>query len=73
MTTEPYFKDLQTFVDEVKRRDELRVIKGASWDLEIGALTEMTAEVPDPPALLFEDIQDYPKDCRILTNVMSTV
>jgi len=73
MKNRPYFEDLQAFVEELQQRDELRVIKGAHWDLEIGALTEMTVEIPNPPALLFDNIKGYSKDCRILTNAMSTI
>ncbi len=68
-----YFKDLQSYVSELQKRGEMKTVKGANWDLEIGILTEMTVEVKNHPALLFEAIKDYPKESRLLTNAMTTI
>lgn len=62
--------DLRVFLDEVRALGELQEIPGAHWNLEIGALTELFAEQPVPPALLFDDIPDYPKGRRVLSNVL---
>jgi UbiD family decarboxylase len=40
--------------------------------LEIGAITEIMAESPDSPALLFDNIEGYPTGYRVLSNFLST-
>ena len=50
------YDGLRTFLADCERLGELRTITDADWDLEIGALTESTAElIPEPPALLFDE------------------
>lgn len=62
-------RDLRDWIDRVKALGELEVIRGAHWDLEIGALVEtVRRECKKNPALLFEAIDGYPADYRILTN-----
>ena len=62
------YHDLRTFVDGVKKLGEYRDIDGADWDLEIGALTEATAElIEDPPMLMFDNIKGYPKGYRVVS------
>ena len=53
--------DLRVFLNQVKKMDGLQEIQGAHWNKEIGALTEIYAGVPKPPALLFDEIPDYPE------------
>ena len=65
------FDSLGEFIDTVKRLGELKVIENADWDLEIGALTELTAE-RSGPALLFDHIKGYPAGFRVLTNAFAT-
>ncbi|HVA24342.1 MAG TPA: UbiD family decarboxylase [Chloroflexota bacterium] len=61
------FDDLQSFVAACQEVDDWRQIDGADWDLEIGALTEATAElIPEPPLLLFDNIKGYPPGYRIV-------
>ncbi|HWP56739.1 MAG TPA: UbiD family decarboxylase [Candidatus Acidoferrales bacterium] len=61
--------DLRVFVDRVGQAGELKQIRGAHWDLEIGALTEIAAGTESPPALLFDEIPGYPPGFRVLTNI----
>ena len=59
--------DLREFIDASKKTTDWREIKGADWNLEIGALIEATAElVPQPPLLIFDEIKDYPAGFRVL-------
>jgi UbiD family decarboxylase len=62
--------DLREFLKAVKAAGELREISGARWHLEIGALTELFAERTPTPALLFDDIPDYARGRRVLSNVL---
>src|SRR4029077_12252062 len=59
--------DLREFIDASKKVGDWRDIKGADWNLEIGALIETTAEtVPQPALLIFDQIKGYPAGFRVL-------
>src|ERR687888_488513 len=60
------YHDFRSFIEEAKRISDYRLIEGADWDGEIGALVESTAElVPQPPMLLFDKIKGYPAGFRV--------
>ncbi|MFQ5852590.1 MAG: UbiD family decarboxylase [Candidatus Binatia bacterium] len=62
--------DLRVFLERLKAAGELQEIQGCHWNLEIGALTEIFAESPRTPALLFDGITGYPRGFRILSNIL---
>src|ERR687883_1430101 len=64
MTANPL--DLRTWLAEVERLGELRHVRGADWNLELGAISELNVKKDAPPALLFDEIKDYPKGFRVL-------
>lgn len=64
------YKDLREYIRSVDENGELRVVHGADWDLEIGAITEVVARSPAPKMLLFDNIRGYPPEFRIATNVV---
>lgn len=57
---------LRTFLSEVEHKGELRHVRGAHWDLELGAIAELSYRLPEPPALLFEEVTGYSSG-RVLT------
>src|SRR5690242_5408622 len=61
--------DLREWLHGVEQRGELKKLNGADWSLEIGALTELFAERKGP-ALLFDQIPEYPKGHRVLSNAL---
>jgi 4-hydroxy-3-polyprenylbenzoate decarboxylase len=62
------FDDLRQYIAAAKQMSAWREIKGADWNLEIGALIEATAElIPQPPMLMFDEIKGYPAGYRILS------
>ncbi len=62
------YDGLRTFLRQCEDIGELKTIKGAHWDLEIGAITETVAELEArPPALLFDDVVGYPSGFRVLS------
>ncbi len=62
------YNDLRDFIELCNEHAEVREVDGADWNLEIGALTEATAElIPEPPMLLFDQIKDYPAGYRALS------
>jgi UbiD family decarboxylase len=67
------YGDLRGWLDRVDAFRELRLVRGADWNLEIGALTElMPRRSGSPPALLFDEIKDYPPGYRLLTNSLTS-
>lgn len=62
--------DLRDYVKQATTMDELRVVNGADWNLEIGAVTDLNAKKRGP-ALLFDDIVGYPHGYRVLTCMLS--
>ena len=47
-TSSLVYKDLRGYLDAVEQLGELRVVKGADWDLELGAITEVAARATQP-------------------------
>ena len=66
MDTLPYH-DFRGFIEEAKKVSAWRLIEGADWDNEIGALIEATAELDERPMLLFDKIKDYPAGFRLVS------
>src|SRR5438128_8459275 len=65
MTANPL--DLRSWLDEIRELGELKEVRGADWDLELGAISELNVKKDLPPALLFDEIGGYPKGFRVLT------
>jgi len=59
--------DLRAWLDQIRTLGELRDVRGADWNLELGAISELNVKKDLPPALLFDDIAGYPKGFRVLT------
>ena len=52
----------------MKKLGELRVLRGAHWDIEIGVLAEHLMRGRNQPAVLFDDIVDHRPGYRLLVN-----
>lgn len=63
--------DLRYFISQLERLEELKQIDGADWDLEIGTITELSAE-KNGPALLFDRIKGYAPGYRVISNLIAT-
>jgi UbiD family decarboxylase len=59
--------DLRAWLEEIRKLGELRDVRGADWNLELGAISELNVKKDAPPALLFDEIAGYPKGFRVLT------
>ena len=67
------FDDLRDFIKAVEEMGELKVIEGADCESEIGTITELCiAEIPNPPALLFDKIKGYPAGYRVASSLFPT-
>lgn len=67
------YRDLRDWLEQVEAMGELKQLKGAHWDQEIGAITECSRRQPHAPALLFDEIQDYPRGFRVLSNALNSL
>jgi UbiD family decarboxylase len=59
--------DLRLWIEQIRDLGELRDVRGADWNLELGAISELNVKKDAPPALLFDEIRGYPKGFRVLT------
>ncbi|GAB6173983.1 UbiD family decarboxylase [Paradesulfitobacterium aromaticivorans] len=63
------YKDLREWLNLVEEKGELKKIDGASWDLEMGAITEIIykeGKSAVPPAVLFDKVPGYAEGFRTL-------
>ncbi|TMA11598.1 MAG: UbiD family decarboxylase [Deltaproteobacteria bacterium] len=63
--------DMRGFIRCLEEMEELKTLKGADLNLEVGALTERAAE-KEGPALLFSHFKGYPENFRVISNVFRT-
>ena len=68
----PAFRDLRQFIEQVSALGELRTIRAADADLEVGAITEVAAQAETVPMLLFEQIHGCAPEYRVLTHLLSS-
>ncbi len=66
------FSDLRGWMQEAEKIGQLEVARGAHWNLEIGAITELARRQKNRPAILFDEIPDYPPGYRILVNALGS-
>jgi 4-hydroxy-3-polyprenylbenzoate decarboxylase len=60
------YEDVKEWIQQVQAMGELKVIEGADWNLEVGALSVLASKhKEDSPALLYDRIKDYPAGYRI--------
>ncbi len=58
--------DMREFIAAVEKQGELAEVRGAHWDRELGAVTEVLyrQKVEKSPMLVFDEIPDYPAGYR---------
>lgn len=61
------YEDLREFIAALEKEGELLRVEGAHWDSEIGAIAELTVKRRGP-ALLFDNVVDYPPGFRVFSN-----
>ena len=69
------YQDLRGWLSEVEALSQLKKIHGASWDLEMGAITELIYHEGKgtPPAVLFDKVPGYPDAFRTLFGMTCSV
>jgi 4-hydroxy-3-polyprenylbenzoate decarboxylase len=63
--------DFRAWLGEAEQAAELQDVRGASWDLEIGALSQVNYRRSTPKALLFDSIPGYADGLRVLSGSVS--
>lgn len=66
------FNDLREWMQAAEALNEIREVRGAHWDQEIGAVADMVNRKRNSPAVLFDEIADYPKGYRVLVNSVAS-
>jgi UbiD family decarboxylase len=65
------WKDLREFIAKLDELGELKTIRGAGWEEEIGGISELVME-QHGSALLFDDVPGYPSGYRIAVNLFGS-
>lgn len=71
----PSHRDLRDWLESIDRLDELKIIRGAHWDLEMGGLAELVSREARgaAPAMLFDEIIGFPAGHRVLFGQLDSV
>ncbi|MFC1938395.1 UbiD family decarboxylase domain-containing protein, partial [Chloroflexota bacterium] len=64
------YRDLREWIEEARKLGEVRIIEGASTEVEIGTMAQINAK-NEGPALIFDKIKDYKPGFRVLVNAMT--
>ena len=67
------FRDLRGWIEAVRTIGELREVRGAHWDVELGAIVDRYQRRMGLPALLFDEIGEYPRGWRVLANTLTSM
>src|SRR5262245_61362795 len=65
------WQDLRQYLARLEALGDLCTVKGATWEEEIGAITELMTE-RQGPALLFDEIPGVPPGFRVASNLYTT-
>jgi UbiD family decarboxylase len=65
------YDDLRGWLAEAERMGELRTVRGASWQEDIGLAAEAVIKEDDGPAVLFDDVPGCTPGHRVLMNVFA--
>lgn len=66
--------DLRSWLNDVDKFGQLMTVDNAHWDLELSTLTEIINERSKTrPAIVFDNIKEYPKGYRMAVNLLSSV
>jgi 4-hydroxy-3-polyprenylbenzoate decarboxylase len=65
------YNDLREWLVEAERLGEVRIVRDASWQEDIGLVAEAILRAENGPCVVFEDIQDCPTGYRLLLNMFA--
>ncbi len=66
--------DLREFLAAVEKGGEVKVVNGAHWDKEMGAVNEVLyrEKVEKSPVLVFDQVPGYPEGMRCLYGMLGS-
>jgi 4-hydroxy-3-polyprenylbenzoate decarboxylase len=67
------WRDTRDWLTCVDALGELRTVRGASWQEDIGEVTALLDHTEGSPCVLFDDIPGYPSGRRVLVNANGTM
>ncbi len=67
------WRDTREWIKRVQDAGELRVVRGANWQEDIGAITEMLDHAEGSPCVLFDEVPGYPAGRRVIVNCNGTL
>ncbi len=62
------YEDLREWIAAAEKLGEVRVVKGASWQEDIGLAADLVMHSDTAPCVIFDEIPGYPKGYRVLVN-----
>jgi UbiD family decarboxylase len=62
------YEDLRGWIARAEALGEVRIVKGASWQTEIGQASELVMARDDAPCVIFDDVPGCPPGYRMLVN-----
>ena len=62
------FTDLREWMAEADKLGELKTVRGASWQEEIGLATDVVVPPDDGPAVIFDEVPGCPTGFRVIIN-----
>jgi 4-hydroxy-3-polyprenylbenzoate decarboxylase len=65
------YDDLREWLALAERLGEVKVVRGASWQEDIGLAAEAILRAEDGPCVVFEDVPGCPKGFRLLLNMFA--
>ena len=65
------FTDLREWMAEAEKLGELKTVRGASWQEEIGLATDVVVPPDDGPAVIFDEVPGCPKGFRVIINTFA--
>jgi len=68
----PQWRDTREWLERVQAVGELKDVRGATSEEDIGAITEMVDHAADSPAVLFDEIPGFEPGYRVLVNGMGS-
>src|SRR5205085_8533838 len=65
------YEDLREWLALAERMGEVRIVRGASWQEDIGLAAEAVLRAENGPCVVFEDVPGCPKGFRVLLNMFA--
>jgi 4-hydroxy-3-polyprenylbenzoate decarboxylase len=65
------YDDLREWLSQAERLGEVRIVRGANWQEDIGLAAEAVLRAENGPCVVFEDIDGCPPGFRLLMNMFA--